>query len=95
MNAGMHCKVATGFSTVVSCSDFTGFSYCFQRKLVKPNNQSHDSKIGNHVTTWFKFKVSSKAQVSTSSCTEHKTHVRQCRDIIRIQNCENNILNRV
>ena len=52
MNAGMHCRVATGFSTVVSCSDFTGFSsYYFQRKVVKPSNQSHDS-IGNHVTMW-------------------------------------------
>ena len=53
MNTGMHCRVATEFSTVVSRSDFTGFSSDnFQRKVVKPSNRSYDSKSEINVTTW-------------------------------------------
>ena len=52
MNAGMQCRVVTGFSSSVSCSDFTGFSsdyfQCevgsFQTKLSVAINKSHDSK---------------------------------------------------
>ena len=37
---GMQCQVATGFSTVVSCSDFAGFSSdYFQRKVGSFFNQ--------------------------------------------------------
>ena len=53
MNAGMHCRVATEFSTVVACSDFTGFSSDdFKRKVVKPSNRSNDSKSEINVTMW-------------------------------------------
>ena len=62
-NAGMYCRVATGFSTVVSCSDFTGFfSDYFQRKVgsfqtkaimshTTPNNQR------NHVVDFLHMRV--------------------------------------
>ena len=60
MNAGTQCRVATGFPTIVSCSDFTGFSsdyfQCkvgsFQTKLSVAVNGSHDSKSEINVTTW-------------------------------------------
>ena len=60
MNAGTQCRVATGFSTIVSCSDFTGFSSdyfqhkigSFQTKLSVAVNESHDSKSEIKVTMW-------------------------------------------
>ena len=39
--------------TIVSCSDFTGFSSDYLKcKVVKPSNRSHDSKSEMNVTMW-------------------------------------------